>query len=92
MHYQTAEESVSTCFSDTFILLLFFLHFHSNTVIMKQNIHRIETLLFDPAVDVRAQDENEFTSLTVALLMNKSELTQLPLQYKDILNNKAINK
>ena len=66
MYYQTAEESTSAASSP----------FPLHSVIVKQIIHRIQTLLSDSAVDVNAQDEIEFRSLTVAVLMNKQELTR----------------
>ena len=64
MYYQIEEESVSAASSA--------LPLHS--AIVSEYIHHIQKLLSDSAVDVNAQDENEFTSLTVAILMNKQEL------------------
>ena len=61
-------------------------------MIVKQNIHRIQTLLSDSAVDVNAQDENECSPLAVAVLMNKPEMTKLLLQHKDIQVNTLYDK
>ena len=60
--------------------------FPLHNAIVCEDIHRIQILLSDSAVDVNAPNNNGYRSPTVAMLMNKSELKKLLLQYKDIHN------
>ena len=62
--------------------------FPLQSAVLNGHVNRVSALLSDSTVDVNTADENTFTPLSIAVIMNKPEIIKLLLKHEHIQVNK----